>query len=179
MVPFKNVLLYQTKQRQFKFLIHHMQKYINLWDYYIVRYNTNVLLFSCYFITGTSLSTIFKIPLSYLAGHINSDRLNQRKQSSSNLLAPITNGERPGINKRSPLVRTKGGLAPPVFVEQVNRYFKKSICKILFSKFCNFGVIYVCQRKAWKYQRGSQRSYRSSECNGEREKYKQWFAGQN
>jgi hypothetical protein len=30
MVPFKNVLLYQTKQRQFKFLIHHMQKYINL-----------------------------------------------------------------------------------------------------------------------------------------------------
>jgi hypothetical protein len=42
------------------------------------------------------------------------------------LLAPITNGERPGINKRSPLVRTKGGLAPPVFVEQVNRYLKKN-----------------------------------------------------
>jgi hypothetical protein len=37
----------------------------------------------------------------------------------------------------------------------------------------------VCQRKAWKYQRGSQRSYRSSECNDEREKYKQWFADQN
>lgn len=65
-----------------------------------------------------NLSTIFKIPLSYLAGHINTDRLNQRKQSSTNLLAPITNGERPGMNKRSPLVRTKGGLTPPVFLEQ-------------------------------------------------------------
>ncbi|CAC5375652.1 GTPase-activating Rap/Ran-GAP domain-like protein 3,Rap1 GTPase-activating protein 2 [Mytilus coruscus] len=65
----------------------------------------------------SSQSTIYKIPLSCLAGHISNDRLNQRKPSSTPLLAPITNGDKTQV-KRSPLVRTKGGLHPPIYLEQ-------------------------------------------------------------
>ncbi|XP_076091518.1 GTPase-activating Rap/Ran-GAP domain-like protein 3 isoform X2 [Mytilus galloprovincialis] len=65
----------------------------------------------------SSQSTIYKIPLSCLAGHISNDRLNQRKPSSTPLLAPITNGDKTQV-KRSPLVRSKGGLHPPIYLEQ-------------------------------------------------------------
>lgn len=86
-------------------------------------------------ISGSSQSTIYKIPLSCLAGHISNDRLNQRKPSSTPLLAPITNGDKTQV-KRSPLVRSKGGLHPPIYLEQVSvniNYITETI-KIIYKK---------------------------------------------